>query len=122
MTDQKIIKRTGIARIIYAGKYSLSGIIYVLKTEPAFRQVFLLNLVLIILAFFVTKNTTQLALLMIVSMISIIVELFNTAIEAVVDRISLDYHPLSKVAKDLGSAAQFFALILLAGTWLILFI
>lgn len=60
--------------------------------------------------------------MIIVCLLSVIVELFNSAIEAVVDRVSLEQHPLSKNAKDMGSAAQFVSLIIIIATWSIILI
>ena len=87
------------------------------RGEAAFRQLLLLNLVLIPVACLVAVTRAERALLIIVPLISLIVELFNSAIEAAIDRVSLAIHPLSKQAKDMGSAAQMLALLLIALTW-----
>ena len=87
------------------------------RGEAAFRQLLLLNGLLLPLACWVDVTRSERVLLMIVPLLSLIVELLNSAIEATVDRISLSIHPLSKQAKDMGSAAQFIALLLIGLTW-----
>ncbi len=77
-------------------------------------------LCLSLLAFFLDVTRGEHALMVVVCLFAIIVELFNSAIEAVVDRVSLEKHQLSKNAKDMGSAAQFVALSIIAVTWLII--
>ena len=109
--------REGIARIAHAAKYSLDGLLAAYRGEAAFRQLLLLNLVLIPVACLVAVTRAERALLIIVPLFSLIVELFNSAIEAAIDRVSLAIHPLSKQAKDMGSAAQMLALLLIALTW-----
>jgi diacylglycerol kinase (ATP) len=109
--------RTGLRRILDAGGYSLMGLQAAYRGEAAFRQLLLLNVLLLPLACLVDVPRSERVLLIIVPMLGLIVELLNSAIEATVDRISLSLHPLSKQAKDMGSAAQFIALALVAVTW-----
>lgn len=109
--------RTGLRRILDASGYSLMGLQAAYRGEAAFRQLLLLNVVLLPLACLVDVTRSERLLLMIVPLLSLIVELLNSAIEATVDRISLSIHPLSKQAKDMGSAAQFIALLLIGLTW-----
>ncbi len=109
--------RTGLRRILDAGSYSLMGLQAAYRGEAAFRQLLLLNVVLLPLACLVEVTRSERVLLMLVPLLSLIVELLNSAIEATVDRISLSLHPLSKQAKDMGSAAQFIALLLIGLTW-----
>jgi diacylglycerol kinase (ATP) len=109
--------RTGLRRILDAGGYSLMGLQAAYSGEAAFRQLLLLNVLLLPLACLVDVTRSERVLLIIVPMLGLIVELLNSAIEATVDRISLSLHPLSKQAKDMGSAAQFIALALVAVTW-----
>lgn len=80
----------------------------------------MVELVLLPLACLVDVGRTERALLMLVPLLALVVELLNSAIEAVVDRISLNLHPLSKQAKDMGSAAQMVALLMIALTWAII--
>ena len=121
MSDYSPHKGThGIQRIINATGYSINGFKTAFKFESAFRQILLLNALLIPLSFFLDVNNFEQALMIGVCLLAVIVELFNSAIEAVVDRISLELHPLSKNAKDMGSAAQFVALTIIFVTWLII--
>jgi diacylglycerol kinase (ATP) len=114
---QSLKGRTGISRILHATGYSLAGLKAAYRGEAAFRQLLLLNVLLLPVAFMVDVTRSERVLLIIVPMLGLIVELLNSAIEATVDRISLSLHPLSKQAKDMGSAAQFMALTLVAVTW-----
>ena len=117
-TDAQALKgRAGFARIVHAAGYSLAGLQAAFRGEAAFRQLLLLNIALIPIAFLVEVTRAERALLVITPLLALIVELFNSAIEAAIDRVSLDIHPLSKQAKDMGSAAQMLALILIAVTW-----
>ena len=110
--------KTGLKRILNATGYSISGFKAAYKNEAAFRQIVLINLILIPISFFLDITRSEHVLLIIVCLFAMIVELFNSAIEAVVDRVSLEKHQLSKNAKDMGSAAQFVALSIIAITWL----
>ncbi|WP_445535882.1 diacylglycerol kinase [Acinetobacter sp. G18] len=112
--------KSGLKRILNATGYSISGFKAAYKNEAAFRQIVLINVVLIPTSFFLDVTRGEHALMVIVCLFAIIVELFNSAIEAVVDRVSLEKHQLSKNAKDMGSAAQFVALFIIAVTWLII--
>ena len=109
-----------IKRIFNATGYSLAGFKAAFSNEAAFRQVLLLNLILIPISFSVDVSALEQALMVAVCLLAIIVELFNSAIEAVVDRISLEKHQLSKNAKDMGSAAQFVSLAIIFFTWMII--
>lgn len=110
----------GLQRIINATGYSLAGLRTAFTGEAAFRQLLLLNLVLIPLAFWLDVSPFERALMVAVCLLALIVELLNSAVEAAIDRISLERHPLSKNAKDMGSAAQLLAMTLIGVTWLII--
>lgn len=112
--------KSGLKRILNATGYSISGFKAAYKNEAAFRQIVLINIILISVSFFLDVSRSEHVLLIIVCLFAMIVELFNSAIEAVVDRVSLEKHQLSKNAKDMGSAAQFVALSIIAITWLII--
>ena len=114
--------KTGLNRIINATRYSLCGLKVAFTNEAAFRQIILINVILIPLSFTLNVSTSEQALMVTVCLLAIIVELFNSAIEAVVDRISLEHHELSRNAKDMGSAAQFSALAIIFSTWLIILV
>ena len=101
----------------------MSGFKAAFVNEAAFRQIVLINVILIPLTFFLDVTSVEQAVMIAVCLLALIVELFNSAIEAVVDRISLERHELSKNAKDMGSAAQFIALLIIFVTWsMILFL
>jgi len=112
--------KTGLKRIINATSYSIAGFKAAFQNEAAFRQIILINVVLIPISLCLEVSRVEHALLIMVCLLAIIVELINSAIEAVVDRISLERHELSKNAKDMGSAAQFVALAMIFFTWLII--
>ncbi|MEZ7922954.1 MAG: diacylglycerol kinase [Acinetobacter towneri] len=108
---------SGLQRILNATGYSLAGFKAAFQNETAFRQIILINLLLIPLSFFMPVSRVEQVLMIVVCLLAIIVELINSAIEAVVDRVSMEQHPLSKNAKDMGSAAQFVALAIITLTW-----
>lgn len=110
--------KSGIRRIVNAFGYSKDGLAAAYRFESAFRQVIWLNLILIVLSLVLDFDTSVKMLLIIASFVSVIVELFNTAIEAAVDFTSTDKHELAKRAKDAGSAAQLMALLMLGMVWL----
>ncbi|KPN74566.1 diacylglycerol kinase [Neisseria sp. 74A18] len=109
--------KKGIRRIINAAGYSKDGLRAAYRFESAFRQLVWLNGLLIALAVVLDFGPSTRMMLIIASFISLIVELFNTAIEAAVDHTSTARHELAKHAKDAGSAAQMLALLLLAVLW-----
>ena len=110
--------KSGFGRIIKAAGYSADGFKAAYKYEAAFRQAFWLNLVLLIALIFVPLAISMKMILLIASFLSVIVELFNTGLEASIDHTSTEQHPLAKIGKDVGSAAQFLALTLLLILWL----
>lgn len=110
-------RRHGLHRLWHALGYSLAG----LRTgwrQPAFRQEALISLLLIPLAFWIGQSWVETALLAGTCLIVLIAELLNSGIEAAIDRIGPEIHPLSAQAKDLGSAAVLLSLLLAAGVWL----
>ena len=109
--------RTGLKRILNAAGYSRDGLCTAFAGEAAFRQLVLLNPVLVPLAFFLDVSRGERAVLVAVCLLALIVELLNSAVEAAIDRISLERHPLSKNAKDMGSAAQSVVLAMIALVW-----
>ena len=112
--------KSGFKRILNATQYSLDGFKAAYQNEAAFRQIVWMNIVLIPTSCLLDVSRVEHVLMVVVCLFALIVELFNSAIEAVVDRVSLDKHPLSKIAKDMGSAAQFVALAIIFFTWLII--
>lgn len=109
--------KTGLRRLINATGYSMEGFKAAYQNEDAFRQEVLLALVLIPLAFVLEKSGMGRALMVGSVALVLIVELLNSAVEATVDRISLENHKLAKRAKDIGSAAVMLSLINLAAVW-----
>ena len=108
---------TGITRIIKATGYSMKGLKSAWINEAAFRQELMLILLLMPLTLWVGETLNQILLLVVISWLVVIVEVLNSAIEAVVDRIGPEHHELSGRAKDLGSAAVFIALALNTLVW-----
>ncbi|QII29124.1 diacylglycerol kinase [Stenotrophomonas maltophilia] len=109
--------KTGLRRIFHTLIHSRDGFIATFRGEAAFRLLLLLHGALAVVAFLLEVGRSERALMLVVCFISLMVELLNSAIEAVVDRISLEHHPLSKNAKDMGSAAQTTALLMVATVW-----
>ncbi len=109
--------KTGVRRLINACGYSIEGFAAAFKHEDAFRQEVFLAAVLIPLAFYLGKSPIEQALMVASVLLLLIVELLNSAIEAAVDHTSTEHNSLAKQAKDIGSAAVFLALTILAGTW-----
>jgi len=107
----------GVTRIIKAAGYSAKGFRAAWKYESAFRQEVVLTATLIPLAFLLGRNPVEVGLLIASLLLVVIVELLNSGIEAVVDRVGDEPHQLSGRAKDLGSAAVFVALILKLVLW-----
>ncbi|EGR2287957.1 diacylglycerol kinase [Vibrio parahaemolyticus] len=109
--------KTGIRRVMDATGYSIKGLKAAWTHEAAFRQELVLTLVLSISAFFLPVATLERVLMISSLLLILIVELINSAVEAVVDRVSDDWHELSGRAKDIGSAAVFVALFLALFVW-----
>lgn len=109
--------RTGFDRIVHAAGYSAHGLRTAVRHESAFRQETVLAALLLPLSFWVGRSWIEVALLAGSVLLVMIVELLNSAIEATVDRVSLDLHELSKRAKDYGSAAVMLALLFAGGVW-----
>jgi diacylglycerol kinase (ATP) len=109
--------KTGLGRLLDATGYSVKGIRACWQNEAAFRQEVVLILVLLPLSFVVAHSIEQWLLLVIPLLVLLVVELLNSAIENVVDRIGHELHELSGQAKDMGSAAVLICLILIFVTW-----
>lgn len=110
----------GIRRLIHALGHSYDGLRSAWQHEEAFRQESLLALLLIPLAFWLGINGMERALLIGSVLLVLVTELLNSGIEAIVDRIGLERHELSKRAKDISSAAVLVALINASLIWLLL--
>lgn len=110
----------GMKRIVNAFFFSIAGLSRAVKSETAFQQELALAFVLVPVAFFLKVSPAEKSLLVFSVFSVLIVELLNTAIESVVDRIGREQHELSKAAKDFGSAAVFISLSACLFVWIII--
>jgi diacylglycerol kinase (ATP) len=111
--------KTGLQRMWNALFYSLAGLRAAFRHEDAFRQEVLLAVILIPSALLLPASGLGKALMIAAVLLVLIVELLNSAVEAAVDRISLENHLLAKRAKDIGSAAVFISLVNVPAVWLL---
>ena len=109
----------GIKRIVRATGFSMKGLKAAWIHEAAFRQELILAVMMLPVALWVDISTIERLMLILTLFIVLIVELLNSAIEAVVDRVGSEIHPLSGQAKDIASAAVFMSLALCGLTWLV---
>lgn len=112
--------KTGLRRLLNAMGYSWAGLQAAYQHESAFRQEFWLGLILVPLGFYLGDTAVERVLMVGSLLLVLIVELLNSAIEASVDRISLEHHLLIKRAKDMGSAAVLLSLLTVVMTWTLL--
>lgn len=117
MTEQVPERKTGIQRVLRACLYTRDGLIQTFKTEAAFRQELGLAVVLIPAACYLAPDRPSLAVMIASVMLVLVAELFNSALEAVVNRFGPEWNAFSKAAKDGGSAAVFIALVNVAVVW-----
>jgi len=110
--------KQGIARLWAAFLYSLDGLRYAVRNEAAFRQELFTIAVLLVILYFLPLSLVSKGLLFFATLLVLIVELLNSAIESIVDIASPEYHALAKRAKDLGSAAVMISLILAGILWI----
>jgi diacylglycerol kinase (ATP) len=111
--------KTGLVRVWNAFRYSLAGLAAAYRHEDAFRQEVWLAAIMLPAAFLAPVDNIGRALMIGSVLLVLVIELLNSAIEAAVDRISLENHRLAKRAKDIGSAAVLIALINVAATWML---
>lgn len=111
--------KTGFERLWRAFGYSAEGLGAALKNEDAFRQELILAVILIPVAWFCHVLGFAKAIMIASVMLVLIVELLNSAVEAAVDRISLENHQLAKRAKDMGSAAVLLSLLNVVIVWFV---
>jgi diacylglycerol kinase (ATP) len=112
-------KPRGVTRVFRALGASVRGLVGAFRNEAAFRQELACALVVLPLGLWLGRNGVERALLIGPVLLTLIVELVNSAIEATVDRIGLERHALAGLAKDIGSAAVFMSFILLGTVWLL---
>lgn len=121
--DEVILNKSqnkGLRRVIRATGYSMAGIKAAWECEAAFRQETLLATVLIPTGLWLGPTPAEKALLAGTCLLVLLVELLNSAVEAAIDRVGPQHHPLSKQAKDLGSAAVFVSLVLTVMVWVLI--
>ena len=111
---------SGLKRIVSAIRYSMQGLHAAWRGEHAFRQELTMAMVAAAVALLLPVPPFQKLMLIGIFVLVLIVELLNSAIEAVVDRVSLECNPLSKNAKDFGSAAVFLSCVLALATWAVI--
>ncbi|MFQ6023689.1 MAG: diacylglycerol kinase [Acidiferrobacterales bacterium] len=111
---------TDIARVIRAAGYSLAGLKAAVSHEAAFRQELALVLILAPLGIWLGHTGVERVLLVGSLILVLVVELLNSAVEALVNRIGSERHELSRMAKDMGSAAVFLAIVLVIVVWILI--
>lgn len=116
------VRRKGFDRLWHAFLYSLSGLKYAFRDEIAFRQELLLFGVLTVVVFFLPISSLYKIFLILCNVTVLVVELINSAIEAIVDYISPEYSEIGKKAKDMGSSAVFITLLSVILVWLYTFL
>lgn len=110
----------GVARIGKAFQYSMQGLTHAVRFEAAFRQELVIAIPAIMGMWFLPVTMVEKIVLLATVVLMLIVELLNSAIEATVDRVSTERHPLSGRAKDLGSAAVLLAVLLMVTAWMLI--
>jgi diacylglycerol kinase (ATP) len=119
MAESPFKGKTGLRRILNATRYSAQGFAACYRNEAAFRQEVWLAIVLIPSALFAPVSALAKALMIASVLLVLMVELLNSGIEAIVDRVSTESHPLAGRAKDLGSAAVALSLVNVAVVWVL---
>jgi diacylglycerol kinase (ATP) len=114
---EKPKSKKGVARLVRALRYSLQGIVACYRNEEAFRQEAIVFAVLLVVIVLIPVSGIIKLLLFCVNSLVLIVELLNSAVEAIVDRVSPEYDELAGRAKDMGSAAVLLSLIAAAAVW-----
>ena len=113
-------KETGIVRIIKAAGYSLAGLKAAWISEAAFRQETIAIILLVPAGIILGETGVEKALLISSPLAVVVTELLNSALEAVVDRIGTEFHPLAGQAKDMGSAAVFVSIVMTIMIWMLI--
>ena len=117
MSDR--IKPTGFTRLLRAFVYSFQGFRHAWREEAAFRQEAALSLLVIPAGLYLGHSGVERALLVSPMLLILVIEILNSAVEAVVDRSGTERHPLAGMAKDMGSAAVMLSFALLGTVWLL---
>ncbi len=116
-TISEFKSKSGIKRVFSAFFYSIDGLRTAWRYEHAFRQELMIVVPGVILALLIPVTVLERVVLIAALLLVLIVEFLNSAVEAVVDRVSLERNPLSKNAKDLGSAAVMLSMLIAAVAW-----
>lgn len=116
--DQRYRER-GLRHLVKAFGWSMAGLDAAFRYQAAFRQELAASVILVPLAFYLGQSGLERAFLVASLLIVLVTELINSAVETAIDRVGIDHHPLSKQAKDLGSAAVFVAMVNVAAVWLL---
>ncbi|MBB1439242.1 diacylglycerol kinase [Shewanella sp. SG41-4] len=112
-----VVKRHGIMRLLYTCKHTFAGLKWMCRNEAAFQQELLLFIPLTVFACMANISAAQSAMLVLALLFVLFAELVNTAIEVVVDRIGVEFHELSGLAKDIASAFVFISMLMAAMVW-----
>jgi diacylglycerol kinase (ATP) len=112
-------KPIGMTRLLRAFGYSRQGFMHAWREEASFRQEVSLSALVIPLGVFLGRSGVERALLVSPMLLILVVEILNSAVEAVVDRSGTDRHPLAGMAKDMGSAAVMLSFVILGTVWLL---
>lgn len=115
------LKKLGVKRIFKSFKFSFDGLKYAYTHEQSLALHVIVMAVIIACGFGFHISPMQWVITLVMGALILVAELFNTSIEAVVDMVTEEYHPLAKVAKDTASAACFVADLIAAGMWLVVF-
>lgn len=113
-------KTKGLRRLVNALRYQSEGVRYGLSRDPAIRQVSVACVLLTIVAAFLPVSRIECLLLVLSLMLVVLVEYLNSALEAIVDRVSLDIHPLSRIAKNFGSVAVAISVLMAGLCWMVI--
>jgi diacylglycerol kinase (ATP) len=113
-------KPTGMTRLLRAFGYSFQGFRHAWREEAAFRQELLLSLLVVPAGLYLGRSGVERAMLVSPMMLILVVEILNSAVEAVVDRSGTERHPLAGMAKDMGSAAVMLSFAMLGTVWLLI--
>jgi diacylglycerol kinase (ATP) len=113
-------KPTGITRLLRAFGYSFQGFRHTWREEAAFRQEVALALIVVPAGLYFGRSGIERALLVCPMLLILVVEILNSAVEAVVDRSGTERHHLAGMAKDMGSAAVMLSFVLLGTVWLLI--
>lgn len=114
-------KPTGLNRVYLAAGHSIRALKWLIKNEAAFKQEAVLSIIMVVISLFFPFSLIEYAILFSALLLVMLTEIINTAIEAAIDRIGPEIHPLSGLAKDLGSLAVMVSCIIAMLVWVSVF-